>query len=241
VINTYITVDTEVDINPSFKEILNNNHKNMDHYFSIYMNTAENVEAEKRQHAHKVFKTSKYSTPKKDDCLEYNDIKNRISTVYTDFIENLQHQAHSRIKRNCMDLPVLHKKAEVLVADYYEHPHFEINYYTSPLMMVISLDQSGLNFTYVLSHFEHDIVMVEIKLNHNNEIILAEVGYNDKTGKGSESTVINHQQLDYLIVLSHYMHNEDIDFNIEEYIMCILQQQYENVINYFNLKDMINI
>lgn len=49
------------------------------------------------------------------------------------------------------------------------------------------------------------------------------------------------KQLDYLIILSHYTDGEEVDFKVEKYVDDILAENYQDLLDYIKVKEMMHI
>jgi hypothetical protein len=239
--NKYLTVKTE---NEDFKNLLDIITPNIRYYFSACLNVKDKVTQYLKETNKKFADVRIYHAPDKDDCTEYTDVKNKNSTVYMDFIENLVKKAHARSNLTFVEyIKDNHKKADVIFSHFFDNAKISVTYFTKPIMMCINFDKNGLNIVYMLNSCDSNKMMLDITINHNTEIISTEVYFNFNNARSDETDMItlNHQQLDYLIVLSHYADGEEIDFITEKYVDDILAENYEDFINYIKLKEMIYI
>jgi hypothetical protein len=239
--NKYLTVKTE---NEDFKKLLDISAKNIMYYFSACLNIKDKVTQYLKETNKKFADVRIYHAPDKDDCTEYMDVKNQNSKVYMDFIENLVKKAHDRSHLTFMDyIPDNHKKADVTLSHFFDEPQISITYFTKPIMITMNFDKNGLNIVYMLNSCDSNKMMLDITINHNTEIISTEVYFNFNNERSNETDMItlNHQQLDYLIVLSHYADGEEIDFMVEKYVDDILAENYQDFIEYIKVKEMLYI
>lgn len=239
--NKYLTVKTE---NEDFEKLLDISAKNIRYYFSACLNVKDKVTQYLKETNKKFADVRTYHAPDKDDCTEYMDVKNQNSKVYMDFIENLVKKAHDRSHLTFMDyIPDNHKKADLTLSHFFDKPQIGITYFTNPIMITMNFDKNGLNIVYMLNSCDNNKMMLDITINHNTEIISTEVYFNFNNERSNETDMItlNHQQLDYLIVLSHYADGEEIDFMVEKYVDDILAENYQDLLDYIKVKEMIHI
>lgn len=140
-------------------------------------------------------------------------------------------------------IPDNHKKADLTLSHFFDKPQISITYFTKPIMITMNFDKNGLNIVYMLNSCDNNKMMLDITINHNTEIISTEVYFNFNNERSNETDMItlNHQQLDYLIVLSHYADGEEIDFMVEKYVDDILAENYQDLLDYIKVKEMIHI
>lgn len=235
----YLIVDTD---NAAYKETLDVAHKNIDYFFSAKLNTKEKIRSHLIKIKKKLADIRTYHAPEKDRSSEYSDVKNRNYKVYEDFIDNLVRKAHAR--RNIAFVNYIsdkRKSADLVLSYFFDTPKIGVTYFTSPVMLCFSFNREGLNIVYMLNHHDNNKMMLDINMSHNNEIISTEVYFNGNRNPESEMIKLNHMQLDYLIVLSHYADGENIDFIVEKYVDDILVENYQNVLDYFKIKEMLYI
>lgn len=237
--NKFLTVETE---NKDFKKLFDVISKNMMHYFSMCLNTKEKVHKSHAETDDRWADINVCYAPKKDDCEEVSDVKNQNSSVYKNFIENLMRKAHDRVHLPFIDyIPEKNKKADFIFSDFFDNKKISVTYFTSPIMLSMSFNEETLNIVYLLNHSDAQKMMLDININHNQQIISTEVFFNGDQSNETEMISLNTTQLDYLIVLSHYTDGESIDFIAEQYVDDILAENYENFINYIKLKEMLYI
>lgn len=239
--NKYLTVKTE---NEDFKKLLDISAINSRYYFSACLNIKDKVTQHLKETNKKFADVRTYHAPDKDDCTEYTDVKNQNSTVYMDFIENLVKNAHARSHLTFVDyIKDIHKKADVIFSHFFDNAKISITYFTKPIMLCMNFDKNGLNIVYMLNSCDSNKMMLDITINHNTEIISTEVYFNFNNTRSNETDMItlNHQQLDYLIVLSHYADGEEIDFMVEKYVDDILAENYQDLLDYIKVKEMMHI
>jgi len=234
----FLSIDTEDnDCKSLFKAI----SRNMKHYFSMHLNTIEKNHESYRIIGDRWADMNVGAAPKKDECIEISDVKNNNSYIYKNFIENLMRKAHDRMNLPFLNyIPEKHKKAEFVFSDFYNDKKIRVTYYTSPVMLTMCFNKDSLTIVYLMN-YDTQKMMLEIQLDHNKSIISTEVYFNDARSNETEMISLNTKQLDCLIILSHYTDNEEIDFNIEQYVDAILEENYDVFFNYVKLKEMIYI
>lgn len=236
----FLAIETK---DKDFKKIFDFASKNMFHYFSMYFNTKEKVHnAFKKNNAQwSDFKVCGY-VPDKDDAVEVSDVKNQNSLMYKNFIENLVRKAHLRSNLTFVNyIPEKHKKAELVSSYFFEKPEISITYFTSPIMLCMNFNKESLNIVYMLNHHNNEKFMLDINIDHNNKIVSTEASFNGVKSNEIELISLNHKQLDYLIVLSHYADGEEIDFIAEKYVDDILAENYQDLLDYIKVKEMTYI
>lgn len=237
--NKYLTVKAE---NEDFKKLFDSSAQNIRYYFSACLNVKDKVTQHLKEMNKKFADVRIYHAPDKDDCTEYTDVKNKKSTVYMDFIENLVKKAHERIHLKFVDyIADNHKKADIVFSHFFNNAKISITYFTSPIMICMNFNKDGLNIIYMLNHSDSQNLMLDINIDHNKKIVSTEVFFNGDKSNETEMIVLTPKQLDYLIVLSHYSDGEEIDFMADKYVNDILAENYQNLINYIKVKEMHNI
>lgn len=237
--NKYLTVKTE---NEDFEKLLDISAKNIRYYFSACLNVKDKVTQHLKETNKKFADVRIYHAPDKDDCTEYTDVKNQNSTVYDDFIENLVKKAHERSHLTFVDyIPANHKKADVVFSHFFDNPKISVTYFTKPIMLCMNFNKDGLNIVYMLNHHNNQKFMLDINIDHNKKIVSTEVSFNGDRSNETEMISLNTKQLDYLIVLSHYTDGEEIDFMVEKYVDDILNENYQDFIDYIKVKEMLHI
>lgn len=234
----FVSVDTK---DKDCKKLLDSISKNMMHYFSMNLNTTKKIDKVYQRINDRWADMNVCSCPNKDDCNEISDVKNNNSFVYKNFIENLMRKAHDRMQLPFINyIPEKHKKAEFVFSDFFDNKKITVTYYTSPVMLNMSFNKEALTIAYVMN-FDTQKMMLEIQIDHNQNIISTEVYFNGNHENETEMISLNKKQVDSLIVLSHYTHDEEIDFNVEQYVDAILTEDYESFLNYIKIKEMIYI
>lgn len=251
--NKYLSVITDNDV---FHKLFDNSNKNMMYYFSACLNTKEKVSQYIKETntslinlddvsfglSESLYNIRIYQAPDKDDCTEYCDMKNRKSTVYDDFIENLMRKAHDRQNITFVDcIPANFKKADVVFSDFFNNPKICVSYHTSSVMMCFNFNRDGLNIVYMLNSLDNNKFMLDITINQDKKIISTEVYFNGEKSNKNEMITLTNKQLDYLIMLSHYTDGEEVDFIVEKYIDDIVVENYQDLLDYIKVKEMTHI
>lgn len=251
--NKYLSVATD---NEDFHKLFDISRKNIRYYFAACLNTKEKVRQYIKETNTSLIKLSDdllsivenvynirpYHAPEKDDCTEYCDMKRQNSNVYDDFIENLIRKAHARQNITFVDyIPANFKKADVVFSHFFDNPKICVSYHTSPVMMCFNFSKDGLNVVYMLNNLDNNKMMLDITISQDKKIVSTEVYFNGEKSNENEMITLTNKQLDYLIILSHYTDGEDVDFRVEKYVDDILAENYQDLLDYIKVKEMMHI
>lgn len=251
--NKYLSVATD---NEDFHKLLDISRKNIRYYFSACLNTKEKVRQYIKETntstikidddllniTESLYNIRPYHAPDKDDCTEYCDMKNQNSVIYDDFIENLMRKAHDRQNITFIDyIPDNFKKADVIFSHFFNKPKICVSYHTSPVMMCFNFSKDGLNIVYMLNNLDNNKTMLDITLSQDKKIVSTEVYFNGEKSNENEMITLTNKQLDHLIILSHYTDGEEVDFRVEKYIDDILAENYQDLLDYIKVKEMMYI
>lgn len=251
--NKYLSVTTD---NEDFHNLFNISRKNIRYYFAACLNTKEKVRQYIKETNTSIIKLDDdvasiieslydvrpYHAPEKDDCTEYCDMKRQNSNVYDDFIENLMRKSHARQNITFVDyITANFKKADVVFSHFFDNPKICVSYHTSPIMMCFNFNQNGLNIVYMLNNLDNNKSMLDITISQDKKIISTEVYFNGEKSNENEMITLSSKQLDYLIILSHYTDGEEVDFRVEKYVDDILSENYQDLMDYIKVKEMMYI
>jgi hypothetical protein len=228
-----------------FDELFDVSQINMSYYFSNWVNNETKITEvikKLRLEGIKVDMINLYQNPDKGNHREYCDVENRDDRIYYNFISQLLKQSHARNDLNYYEhLPSSDRKGYMDICYLFNRPKIEITYHTQTISTLFTFTETGLVIVYKINNNDSNKMMIEIKINENNEILSTIVHFNGKIYKEPEKIKLSHKQLDYLIALSHYGMTEEKDFNVEPYVDKVLAEDYKDVINYFKVKEMTYI
>jgi hypothetical protein len=228
-----------------FDELFDVSQINMSYYFSNWFNNETKIKEVVKKlilagiHIDMI---NMYANPEKGSHREYCDVENRDDRIYYNFISQLLKQSHARNDLNYYEhLPSNARKGYMDICYLFNRPKIEINYHTQTISTLFTFTETGLVIVYKINNNDSNKMMIEIKINENNEILSTIVHFNGKIYKEPEKIKLSHKQLDYLIALCHYGMVEENDFNVEPYIDKVLAENYKDVIDYFKVKEMTYI
>lgn len=228
-----------------FDELFDISQINMSYYFSNWVNNEiKMTKVIKKLYLEgiKVDMINMYVNPNKGSHREYCDVANNDGRIYYNFISQLLKQSHDRNDLSYYEhLPLNDQKGYMDICYIFNRPKIEIRYHTKTISTLFTFTETGLVIVYKINNNDSNKMMIEIKINENNEILSTIVHFNDKIYKEPEKIKLSHKQLDYLIALCHYGMIEEKDFNVEPYIDKVLEEDYRDVINYFKVKEMTYI
>ncbi len=228
-----------------FDELFDISQINMSYYFSNWVNNEiKMTKVIKKLYLEgiKVDMINMYVNPNKGSHREYCDVANNDGRIYYNFISQLLKQSHARNDLSYYEhLPLNDQKGYMDICYIFNRPKIEIRYHTKTISTLFTFTETGLVIVYKINNNDSNKMMIEIKINENNEILSTIVHFNDKIYKEPEKIKLSHKQLDYLIALCHYGMIEEKDFNVEPYIDKVLEEDYRDVINYFKVKEMTYI
>lgn len=228
-----------------FDELFDVSQINMSYYFSNWVNNETKItEVIKKLYLEgiKVDMINMYANPDKGSHREYCDVANNDDRIYYNFISKLLKKSHARNDLSYYEhLPLNDQKGYMDICYLFNRPKIEIRYHTKTISTFFTFTETGLVIVYKINNNDSNKMMIEIKINENNEILSTIVHFNDKIYKEPEKIKLSHKQLDYLIALCHYGMIEEKDFNVEPYIDKVLAEDYKDVINYFKVKEMTYI